>query len=131
MSKDKKPILAYMTYPLSNGNFEKNRIKAEKLANQIMQKNPNIFVLLAHNATHFSDRVERYKPIEFDIAIIGKIDMLILGKNLDYNESSGSCWEYCLAKTLGKKTVTSDYLLGNSKEPMEWSPKTVPIQFNF
>ena len=113
-------MLAYMSFPLSNGSFEVNRKRAEKLAVQIMRLNPNLHVLLAHNSTNFSDAVSKFKSIGFDIAIIQKVDMFIIGKPLDYCESCGSVWEYFIAKSLNKKIVTSDYLLGKTNKPDKW-----------
>ena len=118
-----KPILAYMCYPLSN-RFRQNKKEAEELALAIMDKNPNIYVLLAHNSTHYSDfNGRKFCSIEFDLAIIRKIDLFIIGKPLNYCESCGSVWEFCFAKSLGKKIVTSDFLLGKTPEPHLWSWK--------
>lgn len=113
--------LCYMTFKLTKGGFEENKVEAEKLALAIMKRHPDHYVLLAHNSTHFADRNGfKFKSIEFDIAIIYAVDMVIIGKPLDYKESSGSVWEWAIAKTLDKEIVTSDYLLGKVPKPHLW-----------
>ena len=110
-----------MTYKLTKGGFEENKAEAEKLALAIMKKHPDYYILLAHNSTHYVDKNGfQFKSIEFDISIIHSVDLVIIGSPLNYSESSGSVWEWAIAKTLNKEIVTSDFLLGKSKEPHLW-----------
>lgn len=125
----KQSVLAYLTYPLSNGSFKGNKIEAERLAVQIQQEHPEIYIIIPYFSTQYCDRVENYRSIEMDIKIIEKCDLVILGKEPDYAESAGCVWEYMLSKVIGKKVVTSDYLLGYTKKPLGWA-KRMPI-FNF
>lgn len=115
-----------MCYPLSR-NYKENKKKALALALSIMALNPNIFILLAHNSTQYSEQIEKYRSVAFDIEIIKRVDMFIIGKPLDYEESSGSVWEYELAKHFRKQIVTSDYLLGYAPKPHLWNIKKLKI----
>lgn len=108
--------LAYMTYPLSS-NYRKNRKEALDLSLKIMEKNPDLFIIIAHTTTQTSEKVEKYRSLMFDLAIIQKSDMVILGKPLDYNESAGCCWEYGYARILKKPIFTAHYLLGLTPKP--------------
>lgn len=114
-----KPLLAYLTYPLSN-NPKGNGNAVERLAIEIMGKNPNLTVIYAHKSTQFSEKVGEFRSIYGDIQLIKKADLLIMGRPLNYEESSGSVWEYEIAKFFRKPTVTSDYLLGKSESPELW-----------
>lgn len=114
-----KPLLAYLTFPLTS-DPKRNGSSVEKLAIEIMKRNPNITVVFAHKATQFSDKIGEYRSILGDIQIIKNCDLLIEGKPLNYNESSGSVWEYEIAKFFKKPTATSDFLLGLSSSPKTW-----------
>ena len=113
-----KPLLAYMTYPLTKG--KNNGKKALTLALAIMAIYPNLHILVAHNTTQVAEQLEKYRSIRFDIAIIEHADLLILGKPLNYAESSGSVWEYEIARHFKKPCVTSDFLLGKAPKPNLW-----------
>jgi hypothetical protein len=119
----KRPTLAYMSYTISNGH---SNIRGETLdlANQLMLKHPNLTVLVAITATSHTDKIQEYRSIASDITLIEKSDIFIMGKPLNYAESSGSVWEYFFARHLGKPCFTSDYLLGKSANPSTWRTQT-------
>ena len=121
----KKPLLAYMTYPLTN-DPEGNRKKAEALALSIMVLYPTLTILLAHNSTQYLEKAETHRSILADIAIIKKVDLVILGRPLNYSESSGCVWEYEISRFFEKEWVTADYLLGKSPERHFWAVERKP-----
>lgn len=122
-----KPLLAYMTYPLSS-DPRGNTKKAIALSLAIMAIFPTMTILLAHNSTQYTEEIEPHRSILADIQIIKNCDLVILGKPLDYSESSGCVWEYRLAQFFQKPIVTSDYLLGYSPDPLTWRPKNARIK---
>lgn len=115
----KRATLAYMSFTISNGH---SNIKEETLdlACEIMKRHPLLTVLVAITSTSHTDKVGEYRSIQSDIILIEKADIFILGKPLNYSESSGSVWEYFIAKHLRKPTYTSDFLLGKSLLPNSW-----------
>jgi len=40
-----------------------------------------------------------------DLLLVAKCDVVIIAHKLDYSVSAGMCWEYCLAKLLGKSIL--------------------------
>lgn len=110
-----KQILAYLAFPLSKGSFRSNKSRVEKLALKIMAKNPEIYVVTAHHCTNYADKNgDKYRSIAFDLKIIEKSDLFILGSNtLDYKASSGCVWEYFFAKWLNKPIKTAEDLLSD------------------
>lgn len=115
-----KPLLAYLTYPLTNPNPKTNTKKAMALALSIMAIYPTMTIIIAHNSTQYMEKLEPYRSCLGDITIIKNCDLVILGRPLKYTESCGSVWEYRIAQSFNKPIVTSDYLLGLSPEPHLW-----------
>ncbi len=119
----KKPTLAYMSYVISNGSAN-IREETLKLANEIMKLHKNLTVLIAITSTNHADKVGKYRSIASDITLISRCDVFIMGKPLNYSESSGSVWEYFIARHFKKPCFTSDYLLGKSPNPESWRTQT-------
>lgn len=106
------PLLAYIAYPYAKPNPKENTEKVRKIATKIMKKYPNIFVIVPHTAvdvTLFGDIPDEFedRPIEdnllaiqLEYTILSKIDLLILGCDLDYTTSSGMVWEVAFIQWL-------------------------------
>jgi len=119
----KKPVLGYLAHSITNGS---KNVKQETtdLANKIMAKHPNLILLTAINATSCFDELEGYKSIQADITLISRCDIFVLSDRLNYSKSCGCTWEFFIAKFLNKPVYTSDYLLGNSPNPLSWQIRT-------
>jgi len=72
------------------------------------------------------EKAETHRSILADIAIIKKVDLVIIGKPLNYRESAGCVWEWEISRLFQKEWVTSDYLLGKSPEPHLWAVERKP-----
>lgn len=108
----KRPTLAYCTFPLTS-DPEANSIKAQRLALKLMEKYPNLCVIIAHSTTQPSESISKYRSIFFDITIISRCDLFIIGKKVPYKDSCGSVWEHQIAKFFGVPIVTAYTLLND------------------
>lgn len=118
MKISNKPKMAYIAYPYARPNPRENMEKVRKIATAIMKKHPNIFVIVPHTAvdvTLFGEIPEKVAkhPVEhhlfackLEYTILSKIDIFILGCELDFATSSGMIWEMAFVQwlqTQGKK----------------------------
>lgn len=137
MKLPKRPLLAYLMYPFSRGNSNVNTREARKLALQIMEKHPQLTILIPHYCIdaflmHTLD-FEAYKKghgNDFDLkkhldagcmcyGIISKVDVIILGEKLDYTKSAGMVWERAFEEFLNR-TREKQILIITAKELLEW-----------
>ena len=108
-----KPTLAYMCYPYSSdpmGNTKKARV----LAASIMDKHPNVFIILPHTAVdmtlfgEFHERASKHSVEDHERAenceyvILSKIDLFIIGTDYD-DMTSGMTWEHTFVKKLNRE----------------------------
>lgn len=114
------PLLAYIAYPFAKPNPRKNTEEVRKIACEIMKKYPNVFIIVPHTAvdmTFFGDIPEKIEgrsiednllAVHLEFTILSKIDLFILGCDLNYTVSSGMCWEAAFVRWLqiqGKQIV--------------------------
>lgn len=114
------PTLAYIAYPYAKPNPRENTEKVRAIASEIMKKYPNIFVIVPHTAvdiTLFGEIPDVFEDhplednllaIQLEYTILSKIELLILGCDLDYSNSSGMVWEAAFVRwlqTQGKNIV--------------------------
>lgn len=109
---DNKPILAYMAFPYARPSPKQNMEKARKIAKAIMKKYPNIFIILPHTAVDMTlfgyvPEVVEDHPLEdhliagqLEFTILSKVDLFILGCELDFAVSQGMCWETAFVRWL-------------------------------
>ena len=105
-----KSTLAYMCFPYSN-DPKGNTFRGRTIAKNIMDKHPNIFIILPHTAvdmTLFGEFHERglvhgvsdhYCACALEFIILDKVDLFIIGT--DHMEmSSGMIWEHAYVDKL-------------------------------
>jgi len=130
--------LAYLAYPWHSDPQYNTRIAAN-IAKDIMKKYKMVVITshfaydLLYGASNHSDPLrdiwERLPSGDkwiclhvgmCDLVTVAKCDVFIVGAPLEYSESCGICWEYCLAKMLGKKILFWDYTTKTLKEKYPW-----------
>lgn len=105
--------LAYLAYKFSSDPIG-NTVTACIIANKIMEKHPDIFVIVPHYAVDgvldgiisysYNDKVNKWVTRNFSkerrikgglysLALIEKVDMFILGCDPTYDSSAGVTWE--------------------------------------
>lgn len=97
--------LAYLAYPYTD-DPEKRTKEVLALAQKIIEKNPDLVLLIPHIAVDtpkIRDAIMKYHGhkgfAKWDLAIIQRCDMLIVGHPpLDYTTSSGCVWEAAFAE---------------------------------
>ena len=113
MYNEGRPVLAYLCYPYSK-DPKGNTLKVRKLACRIMEKHPNMFIIVPHTAvdmTLFGEFHERPKihstkdhedAERCEYVILSKIDLFIIGTS--YAEmSSGMTWEHTFVEKLNRE----------------------------
>ena len=113
MYNNGKPTMAYICYPYSS-NPKSNTLKARKLACEIMERHPNIFIIVPHTAVdmtlfgQFEERTAKHTTKDHEDAerceyvILSKIDLFIIGT--DYKDmSSGMTWEHTFVQKLNRE----------------------------
>jgi len=110
--------LAYLSYPYTKPDPETRTREVLELAKKIIKKNPDLVLIIPHIAVDHPELrdaiIENYGDIGFtmwDIEIIKRCDLFIVGSQVKYSESAGCVWELGLAKTLGKEIVRVEELL--------------------
>jgi len=104
----KGPTIGYLAYPFFN-NPEKNSEEVRYLALKLMEKYPNLFIIVPHFAVgalvlgEIPDRPsfsaeDNFNAGVMELNILSKVDFFIIGKDLDYHESAGCCWEYIFCR---------------------------------
>jgi len=109
--------LAYLSYPYSD-NPKKRLKEVLELAEKIIKKNPELVLIIPHIAVD-NPKIRRailkhYGEKQFakwDLTLIKKCDIFIIGSKLDYKISSGMFWELAFAELLRKRIVTAEDLL--------------------
>lgn len=108
-----KRYMAYLSYPFSS-NPKVMTEKACNIGKKIMEKHPNIFVIVPHTSVDITmfgpprDSVKDYGPREHSLApqieftILSKIDMFIMGVPDDPSVSMGCIWEHAFCLWLNK-----------------------------
>lgn len=113
-------ILVYIAYPYTS-NPSKNTEEVRKIALKLIKKYPEIVPLIPHYCFNFAKKnpedikkqttEEHVQSISWELEAIGRCDCFIIGKELNYDESTGVTWEYCYAKSLGKPIYEASDLL--------------------
>jgi len=111
MKISNKRIIAYLSYPFSR-NPRKYTKEACKYATIIMDKHPNIFIIVPHTAvditmfgppkkkiTDYGQRDHSIAP-QIEFTILSKIDMFIQGVPDDPSVSAGCIWEHAFVQWL-------------------------------
>jgi len=110
--------LAYLSYPYTRPDPEKNTGEVLELAKRIIRKNPDLVLIIPHITVDHPDIrnavIENYGDIGFamwDIELIKTCPVFIIGKQITYQESSGCIWELGIAKILGKEILKAEDLI--------------------
>jgi len=101
--------MAYLSYPYSDdppGRIE----EVKRLAHKIMEKHKELVLIVPHLAIDsiiepFIDSDNWLFAGTWELELIARCDILILGCPLDYKVSPGMVWEWAFAKWLGKEIV--------------------------
>jgi len=137
--KKESPIkykLAYVIFPWHN-NPESNTRQVGEICRDIMAKHPIITISshfafdLLYGATNNRDPLQdvwsrlpsedKWQCLQVgiaDLTLVAKCDLIIVAHPLQYDVSPGMCWEYCLAKLLGKPILY--WKDGKLKEKYPW-----------
>lgn len=121
--------IAYLSYPYSDDPRGRTD-EVMKLAQKIMKKHPELFIIVPHTAvdlTYFGEipgkitdhnQADHLLAPVMEFIILSKIDMFILGRPLSVEISKGMIWEwaFCRWRQLnGEKVeiVTAEELMEN------------------
>lgn len=115
-----KPRIAYLAYsftggPHGAGTPSDNLERARRMAKLIMIEFPDIFVIVPHYAVdamldgtitweekHEFDEYRRMQGGLMSLALLSRVDMLILGCQPEYKYSHGVTWEWIFAQLLNR-----------------------------
>jgi len=90
--------VAYLAYPYTD-NPKKRTREVIAIGKRLVQRRPEIVPLIPH--LHFDIFVDvvpqTWIPL-WELAVIQKCDLFILGHSLDYRVSAGMVWEHAYAK---------------------------------
>ena len=107
-------ITAYLSFPYT-ADPQKFTEEVRKLATKLQDKYPDIVLLIPHYCSNWMKQgqttEEHTLAIWYDIALVQKADIFIIGCELDYSKSQGMVWEYNIARMLGKKIYSASELL--------------------
>lgn len=109
--------LAYLSYPYTD-NPEKRTEEVLTLAQEIIAKNPDLVLIIPHIAVDTEEIreaiIENYGHVGFakwDLSIIKRCEVFIIGCPLDYRLSSGMVWETAYAELEGKEILKAEDLI--------------------
>ena len=92
-------LLAYLSYPYSI-NPKKTTEEATTLAKEIMLRNKHLAVIVPHTSVPNGGQELAVKVI---ITLLRKVDLLILGTDLDPDLSVGMIWEKAFMDDLNSR----------------------------
>jgi hypothetical protein len=107
--------LVYFSYPLTK-NPTVYREEARSLCIKLQELYPDLLFIIPHCTNLYNGRVEKNTKtcilaLQYDIELIGRCDLFVLGKREDINESYGVCWELAYARILKKPIFYAQELL--------------------
>jgi hypothetical protein len=108
-----KPIMAYLAYKFS-GNPTENTKMARQMALKLMKIHPDWFVIVPHFAVdgmldgtvNWNDKTSNFtrwrrnRAGMMSVAFLSNADILVLGCEPTYKQSSGVTWEHIITQVL-------------------------------
>jgi len=101
--------LAYLSYPYSDNPRQRTK-EAVKIAQKIMKKHPEIFVIVPHTAVDYTmfgeipekltdhNQEDHFAAPIMEFIILSKIGLFIIGRPLDVTVSTGMIWEWAFCR---------------------------------
>jgi len=107
--------MAYLSYPYTD-NPPVRIAEVTRIAHKIMEKHKDIVLIVPHLAIDsmiepFIKNKDYLFVAVWELELIKRCDILILGCPLDYGLSPGMVWEWAYAKLLGKEIVEAKELM--------------------